>query len=116
MIDAAETTVRIAVDLLVREEFAALESLDKGDRLTAADYEAALLEYGKELAEPGDDWWNLVSITQVNGAGVTFPYTTGGNCRLQLGEPVNGASRPSALCIFPTSDGIRNQVIGETTM
>ena len=31
-------------------------------------------------------------------------------------QPVNGAGRPSALNIFPTSDGIRNQVTGETTM
>ena len=31
-------------------------------------------------------------------------------------QPVNGAWRPSAAYIFPTSEGIRNQVTGETTM
>ena len=31
-------------------------------------------------------------------------------------QPVKGASRPSALNIFPISDGIRNHVTGERTM
>ena len=31
-------------------------------------------------------------------------------------QPANGARRPSAAYIFPTSEGIRNQVTGETTM
>jgi hypothetical protein len=31
-------------------------------------------------------------------------------------QPVNGASRPSALNIFPTSDGMRNHVTGEMRM
>jgi hypothetical protein len=31
-------------------------------------------------------------------------------------QPENGAARPSALNIFPTSEGIRNQVIGEIRM
>ena len=31
-------------------------------------------------------------------------------------HPVNGAARPSARYIFPTSDGITNHVTGEITM
>ena len=64
--EAIETTVRTAVDLLVRGEFQALECLDQSDRVSAAKAQAAVLDYGRELAPPDNVWWDSVSITQVN--------------------------------------------------
>lgn len=44
-----KTTIQHVVTLLVQQDYAALEQLSKGVRLTAAELEAAIQEYGGTL-------------------------------------------------------------------
>ena len=64
---AVETAIRIVVDLLVRQQYGMVEAVASG-KLTARDLEAAIQQYGRELAPPGEGWWASVVLTRVAGS------------------------------------------------
>ncbi len=67
--NAIEAAIRVLVDLLVRQEYLTIERLSRGRRLTAAELESAVADYGRTVAPPGDGWWDHVEITPVEGTG-----------------------------------------------
>jgi hypothetical protein len=63
--DATEAAVRGVVDLLVRDEYDALERVTSGVRRTASEIERSISEYGRVLVAPDAGWWELVQVTPV---------------------------------------------------
>lgn len=64
--NALETAVRVIVDLLVREEFGAVEAVTRGQCLSAAELALAVNCYGRTLAKPKDNWWSSVVVTALS--------------------------------------------------
>jgi hypothetical protein len=56
------------VDLLVRGEYETVESMTDGRRLTAAQLERAVLQYGRTLAVPPDSAFASLDVVAVDGA------------------------------------------------
>jgi hypothetical protein len=67
---ALMTTVRIVVDLLVRQEYGVLEAMTRGNRLSAKDIRWAVEQYGRTLIAPPEDAWNAVEIYRVEPSSV----------------------------------------------
>lgn len=75
------TLVRTVVDLLVRGEFQSLAAMTRERRLTAEQMKAAVESYGRRLAPPPDDAWDLIDAVRVRGPrhatyDVEFPLWT----------------------------------------
>jgi hypothetical protein len=68
-VTALETAARIAVDLLVREDFDTLIRMDQGGRVSAAALERTIADYGRTLVSPPHEWWSTVTITPVHRDG-----------------------------------------------
>ncbi|MGH3973073.1 MAG: DUF7668 domain-containing protein [Pseudonocardiaceae bacterium] len=66
--NAIKTAVQIAIDLLVRGEFDALEAMIRGRRLNAAQMAAAINEYGRTLVVPPEYAWELLDVVQVTNS------------------------------------------------
>jgi hypothetical protein len=64
-----EVAVRVVIDLLERGQFAVLEQLTSGRRLSGDAMAAALAEYGRTLTSPGPEWWSLVVVTPIHERG-----------------------------------------------
>jgi len=75
-VTALETAVRVIVDLLARGEFATIDRMTGGRRLSANDMREAVEEYGRTLCGVGATWWDTVVVTPVtrarSGAGRQF--------------------------------------------
>lgn len=67
--NAIEAAVRVVIDLLVRREYSTIERLSRSRRLTSAELESAVADYGRTVAPPGDGWWDHVEVTPVKGGG-----------------------------------------------
>lgn len=65
---ALETAVRTIVDLLVRGEYGTVERISRGRRLSAAELERAVTEYGRRLCAPESEWWDSVELTPITAA------------------------------------------------
>ncbi|MFI6678213.1 hypothetical protein [Kribbella sp. NPDC050469] len=65
---ALMTTVRIVVDLLVRQEYDVIEAMTRGHRLSAEDIQTAIERYGRTLIAPPEDGWNAVEIYRVESS------------------------------------------------
>lgn len=63
-----EAAVRVVVDLLVRGDYSTIERVSRGRRLTGAELEAAVADYGRMVVAPGDGWWQSVEVTPVESA------------------------------------------------
>ncbi|MBK8170942.1 MAG: hypothetical protein IPK60_11445 [Sandaracinaceae bacterium] len=55
MIENVESAARLVIDLLVGRRYRDLESLARGRRMTAAQIESAIAEYGRTLIVPPSD-------------------------------------------------------------
>ena len=64
-----QAAVKIAVDLLSRGEYEALENLTRGVRLSAREMEDAVDRYGRTLKALPPDWWESVEVTEVESSG-----------------------------------------------
>lgn len=50
----------------MRREYKEAERVTQSHRLTAAMMRSAISDYGRTLADPPADWWNLVEVTPVD--------------------------------------------------
>ncbi|TDE38181.1 hypothetical protein [Actinomadura sp. 6K520] len=95
--------VRVVVSLLVGGEYAELETLTEGRRLSASDMAAAIEGRGLDLISPPEDAFGAVEVTGVEeapggrrGLRVTFPLWTAQegrsalNLYLTLSEVMDG--------------------------
>lgn len=64
--NAIETAVRVIIDLLVRSEYAVVERVTRGRRLSAEQLGRAVIEYGRTLVRPGAGWWDEVTVTPID--------------------------------------------------
>jgi len=60
-----ESEVRAVVDQLVRGDYDGVEQRSDGNRLSAAELEKAVAEYGRKLTQPGSGWWDTVDVDPV---------------------------------------------------
>lgn len=67
---ALMTTVRIVVDLLVRQEYDVIEAMTRGHRLSAEDIQRAVEQYGRTLIAPPEDGWNAVEVDRIEPSSV----------------------------------------------
>ena len=67
--NSMEAAVRVLVDLLVRGEYATIDRISGGARISASDLKRAVADYGRVLAAPGDGWWDDVSVTPIETDG-----------------------------------------------
>lgn len=65
---AIKREVEIVVDLLVKQQYVALERLTRADRLTAEDMRVAIQGLGGTLIAIPDSGWGNLEIVQVGGA------------------------------------------------
>lgn len=65
---AMEAAIRIAVDLLVRGQYVALEAMTRGRRLAADDLERAVREYGRTLVPLPEKGWREVDVIPVQNS------------------------------------------------
>jgi hypothetical protein len=65
---AFTTAVRITVELLVRGEYAALETMTRGRRLSAAELRGAVEDYGRRLILPPEDEWSQLDVVEITGS------------------------------------------------
>jgi hypothetical protein len=65
---AFTTAVRIAVDLLVRGEYAVIESMTHGHRLSATELRRAVEDYGRHLVLPPEDEWTHLDVVGITGS------------------------------------------------
>lgn len=63
-----ETAVRVLVDLLVRGDFATVEAVTRGRRLSSDELGRAVREYGRLLVLPPAEWWRTVTMTPLVGS------------------------------------------------
>ena len=60
-----KSEVSDVVDMLVRGDYDAVVERSNGERLTAAELEQAIADYGRTLQKPGSGWWDTVDVTPV---------------------------------------------------
>ncbi|MBB4775749.1 DUF7668 domain-containing protein [Actinomadura livida] len=88
--------VRVVVSLLVAGEYAELETLTEGRRLSAADLAGAIEGRGLDLISPPEDAFDAVGATGVEGA-------PGGRPRFRVAFPLWTAQEGrSALNLYLT--------------
>lgn len=90
MIEQSRETVRKIIQHLVAGEFAELEKLSKGHRLTALEMAKALSDYGRTLILPPEDAYRLMDVVAVRNANpprlsVEMPLWTQEEGRSDLG-------------------------------
>lgn len=61
-------TLQRVVELLVRQDYAALERLSSGVRLTAAEIESGIIDYGRSLVMPPPEAFRNADIIPVRGS------------------------------------------------
>lgn len=64
---ALEAAVRVIVDLLVRQDYATIEAVTRARRMSAAELERAINDYGRTLVAPNEGWWASVKVTPLSG-------------------------------------------------
>lgn len=63
---SVEVSVRVIVDLLVRGDYEAVERITQSFRMSAAEIDEAISEYGRTLIAPDPQaWWPQVTVTPV---------------------------------------------------
>ncbi len=62
-----ETAVGVVISLLVRGEYATVEALTRGRRLSATEIEYAVRSYGQRLCQPPPGCWQRASVVPVVG-------------------------------------------------
>jgi hypothetical protein len=65
--DIKDPVARV-IALLAARRYEDLELLTKGTRLSAAEMERAIKEYGRELVQPPDDVWRLSDAVEVRNS------------------------------------------------
>jgi len=65
---AIESTLREVVRLLVAGEYLLLEQLSRGTRLTAAEIEAGVSEFGRQLVFPPQDAFSEVDVVPIRNS------------------------------------------------
>jgi hypothetical protein len=97
--------VHAVMDLLVRRDYSALMKLTAGVRLSDADIEGAVKEYGRELVMPPSEGYQLMNATpiktQTGGWSIAMPLWTAEEGRSDL---------TLELTIAPTAEGYRVEI------
>ena len=65
---AIERTLCAIVDLLVRKDYAGLESLTHSTRLRAQEIEAGVRDYGRTLVPPPSEAFSRADVVPIRGA------------------------------------------------
>jgi hypothetical protein len=81
MNDRLKQPVRQVIEHLVTGSFADLETLTRGQRLSAQEMAKAISDYGRKLVLPPDDAFGLMDVVEVRNAqpprwSVTMPLWT----------------------------------------
>lgn len=66
--NAIERTLRLVLDLLVKKDYAELERMTHGIRLSAAELEEGVRDYGRTIAQPPPDAFGQVDVVPIRGA------------------------------------------------
>jgi hypothetical protein len=67
-----ESEVSDVVAMLVRGDYDAVVRRSDGKRLTAAELEQAVADYGRTLTQPGTGWWDTVEVRPVGNGDDEF--------------------------------------------
>lgn len=124
---AIKAIVQVVVDLLVRGEFALLEAMTRGRRLSAAQMATAIKNYGRTLVYPPENSWELLDIVPITNSdpasySVRMPLFTKeeGRSDLIVSLTERGFSRGqleqrSMTFMCPSHPGLRTLVHGLAT-
>ena len=63
-----QAAVGIVVSLIVRGDYAAIEAMTRGRRLSGTELDHAVRSYGRRLRQPPPDWWERASVVPVDGS------------------------------------------------